>query len=539
MALRTRLVVAMLLFTFFLTVTLSLAFLSQLLREQIAQTEAANNVLAREIITFTAGGTTNATLRQTLQLIVHDSTQVQDAFVTGADDRVIDSSNLAMIGKPAPQRRSFHQAGQGSFTDMQRLIFGQPQTLDLSLAAPAHLTAHIGLRSTLLRNAYEPWLRNAALLCLFSLLASLVVAGTLATAAMRPIEQVARELEDISLGSLNPPAAANAPVARQRDAVMRVARTISRIEDQLRTSQQVSAQAAISLSGMLHTLKDGIMLVSADLRVTQASTAAAMFLPQNEIAQGQPIGKLFPPSTPIGSVLAGAFAERQTLQGVTVHLEDGRSVLLNLDHLPGSGAGSVLTLRDARERETDRPTLWDANAAQTPLAGEPRLQMSFESFGHADVQRAQEQELLPVVQAVMRVMSAEAERRNIAIAITSDSPKTQVRVVANADLLAQALVDLAQHAMQSMPQGGVLHWNVGRDRHFGCLSLYNTGGSLPRAALHELLQGDPATEPVARANRAIQRQGGSLELAPGGNAETGTLLMVRLPLIARVHPADV
>ena len=228
MRLRTRLIAATLTFTFLLTVLLSLVFLSELLRERIAQTESANIVLAHAVLFSTqtalqrglaenppTDGTETAfltavtqalrtapDLAETLNGAVRYSPDMQDAYVSTADGRVLISSDPALEDRTQPQRRSFAVAGTASLVGKRQLLFGSPETLDITLPLQRNgqrfLAAHIGIRSTFLRNAYAPWLHDALLVCAFALGGSLLIAAMISAAALRPIEQIGRELESIS-----------------------------------------------------------------------------------------------------------------------------------------------------------------------------------------------------------------------------------------------------------------------------------------------------------------------------------------------------
>ena len=67
-----------------------------------------------------------------------------------------------------------------------------------------------------------------------------------------------------------------------------------------------------------------------------------------------------------------------------------------------------------------------------------------------------EQNLVPIVQAVIQLISAEAESADIRIALEEDRPGASVPVLCDAELMRQALLNIALNAMQAMPTGGDL-----------------------------------------------------------------------------------
>ena len=618
MRLRSQLIAATLLFTFVLTVVLSLVFLSELLRERVAQTEAANDVLVHQILAATrtalqrglkenppteAGEAafaaaiehalqTDDTLQSTLDSFVRYSSSLQDAYVSSAGGRVLVSTDPSMVDSTTPHRRPFAQASGKSLLSKRQLLFGAPETLDVSLPLERNgqpfLVAHLGIRSTLLRNAYAPWLRDAVIVCLFALAGSLLVAAAISAAALRPIEQIGRELEVISARSFAAKAAADA--SPSQDAVQRVSSTISRIDEQIRTSEQTRTEMATNLNSMLQTLKDGVMLFTADLRIAMASESSANFLPTGTTPPpGTPLTEVFPRSTAIGALLSDLIAERRSVRDQPMLLSNGRTIEVTLDCFPGSGMGALLTLHDVAaqeelEREIEvarrmasigRLTAGVGHEVKNPInamvvhlellrgkllnAANPdaqrhvdvlasemsrldRVVQTLADFSRPMEPHFKEQALLPVVQAVTQLIAAEADVHNIAIAVTEDSPSSPIRIVADAELLRQALLNIALNAMQAMPNGGVLHINLARDRNFAVLSVKDTGTGIPPEKLGQIFDLYFTTKAtgsgigLAMTYRIVQLHGGVIEVASETNASSpthGTVFTLRLPLAAR------
>ncbi|SEC46366.1 two-component system sensor histidine kinase NtrB [Terriglobus roseus] len=618
MRLRSQLIAATLLFTFVLTVVLSLVFLSELLRERVAQTEAANDVLVHQILAATrtalqhglkekppteAGEAafevaiehalqTDDTLQNTLDGFVRYSASLQDAYVAGANGRVLVSTDPSMVDGTPPHRRPFSNASGNSLLSKRKLLFGAPETLDVSLPLERNgqpfLVAHLGIRSTLLRNAYAPWLRDAVIVCLLALGGSLLVAAAISAAALRPIEQIGRELEVISTRGGAEQVAVEETTSR--DAVQRVSSTISRIDEQIRTSEQTRTEMATNLDSMLQTLKDGVMLFTADLRIAMASESCANFLPSGTApTAGTPLTEVFPQSSEIGTLLSEIISERRSVRDVPVSLYGGRTIELTLNCFPGSGMGALLTLHDvAAQEELEREIevarrmasigrltagvghevknpinamvvhleLLRGKLSKTPnadaqrhvevLASEmsrlDRVVQTLADFSRPMEPRLQEQPLMPIIQAVTQLIAAEAEGHNIAVAVTEESPSVPVRVVADAELLRQALLNIALNAMQSMPDGGVLHINLSHTRHSAVLSLRDTGMGIPKEMLNQIFDLYFTTKAtgsgigLSMTYRIVQLHGGVIEVTSETDPASpgrGTSFTLRLPLAAR------
>lgn len=618
MGLRARLVAATLLFTFLLTVVLSLVFLSEVLRERISQTESANTVLAHEVLSsaetamqrglaenppvdssegaFAAAVTqalrTDADLAERLNAAVRYSPDMQDAFVSTADGRVLVSSDPALADRAQPHRRSFSIAGRASLLQKRQLLFGTPETLDISLPMQRNgqpfLAAHIGIRSSFLRNAYAPWLRDALLVCAFALGGSLLVAAILSAVALRPIEQIGRELETISARGRQQ----TTPVkVREGDAVQRVSSTISRLDAQIRTSEQTRTEMATNLNSMLQTLKDGVVLFTADLRVAMAGEAVANFLaPDTSANVGAPLTDVFPPHTVIGETLAGLLRERQSVRDMPLLLEDGRTVALSLDCFSSEGMGALLLLHDIaaqeeleREIEVSRRLASigrltagvghevknpinamvvhlellrgklaqssDTNGAQRHvevLASEmsrlDRVVQALADFSRPLEPQLREQNLVPIVRSVVQLITGEAENQHVRITVQEDQPGLPIPVLCDAELIRQTLLNIALNAMQAMPGGGHLHMHLASDRQSACLAVRDTGIGIPPEKLPRIFDLYYTTKTagsgigLAMTYRIVQLHGGIIEVKSESDPEAqnrGTTFTLRMPLAGR------
>ncbi len=619
MRLRTQFVAATLLFTVVLTVTLSLVFLSEVLRERIAQTQVSNDVLLHQIVAATGTSLQNAfrqnpptepgeaafqsavasalendlQLRELLNQMVRYSPDMQDAYVSDASGRVLVSSSPLLLGSIAPDRRPFLSSANDSLRSKRNLLFGPPQALDVNLPLERNglpfLTAHVGIRSTFLRNAYAPWLKNAALLCLLALAGALVLAFAISSVASRPIEQIGRELEIISSRSDEGSAA---PEDHSHDALTRVSSTISRLDEQIRTSEQSRSELTTDLNSMLQTLKDGVLLFTADLKIAVASDAAANFLPPGTpLTRGTALSEVFPPKTEFGALLADLLSKRRSVHAHPVTLEDGRAIEFSLDNLPSSsGMGALLTLRDLiaqaeleRDIEVSRRLasigsltanvghevknpinamvvhleLLRDKLAETPgvngamrhvevLASEmsrlDRVVQTLADFSRPLEPVLHDQELLPIAQAVVNLISEEASSNNVVVTLAETTGGSSVCVLCDAELMRQALLNIALNAMQAMPNGGTLHLHVTRDRGTALITVRDTGTGIPPETLNRIFDLYFTTKAtgsgigLAMTYRIVQLHGGLVEVrseTDQENPEHGTTFTLRLPLAVR------
>ena len=133
--------------------------------------------------------------------------------------------------------------------------------------------------------------------------------------------------------------------------MVRVTRTIDILGEQMRTKEAGYTALQANLNQMLDTLRDGVLLFTADHRAVMVSDAVAYFLnrPQGELV-GRQLEEIFEADTALGDAVLGAFASGEEVSAQSVTLEDGRLVEFSLDRiddgLDGGNMGTLLTLRD-------------------------------------------------------------------------------------------------------------------------------------------------------------------------------------------------
>jgi signal transduction histidine kinase len=414
MRLRTKLVLTATGLTFAIVLVLSVVFLAELLRQRINQTAAANDVLAHQVLLSTRQAVetglrahppppsstpdspdfdsdsplhvavvdalrSSDALASAMNGIVRYSPTVEDVSITDAHGFIIVSTDPDAVNQRAPYRDSFEHVRQAGIFDQMRDVFGKPRVLDIAVPLDRNrmpfLVIHVGIRSTFLRfvgeNAYEPWLRAALEFILLAILASMAVAALLSALALRPLEAIGRQLEQLTLPrtDLSPgevvdqPMLLNAP-SRRADPIGLVNRTIDRLGREMRTREEGYIALQTSLHQMLDTLRDGVLLFAPDRRAVMVSDAVARFLDRVDAAPETPaiddmvgmrLEEIFLPQTLLGAAISAAFERNTQNSAETITLENGRQVQFSLDRIgsgasqsnePEQGMGTLLTLRD-------------------------------------------------------------------------------------------------------------------------------------------------------------------------------------------------
>jgi signal transduction histidine kinase len=393
MRLKTKLVLTATGLTCAIVVALSAMFVGELLKQRVENTATNNEERAHEVAlmtraAFEAGmrGNPPADLSEDslhdavadalrssdalageMDAIVRYSATVQDVSVTDAHGLTLVSTDPDAVDQPAPERESFARVRDGSLLYQVRQVFGRPRVLDISVPLNRNnqpfLVVHLGVRSTFLSNAYKPWMEAAGGFALLAALAAMLAAALLSTVALRPIAKISEQLEQLTLTRGTGPEEFSesilleAPVG-SKDAVVRVNQTIDRLGRQMRVREEGYTALQANLDQMLDTLRDGVVLFTADRRAAIVSDAVAHFV---ETLDGGPVSglvgkqleEIFTPDSPLGVVVLAAFRSGRRISAERVTLDDGRQVQISLDHIDGGrGAGQY----DARGRSLSQGT---------------------------------------------------------------------------------------------------------------------------------------------------------------------------------------
>ena len=621
MRLKTKLVLSATGLTFAIVLVLSALFVSELLRQRIEQTAAANDVLAHEVLLMTRQAVetglranppvdrtdealhtavTNAlqsqvALADVMSAVVRYSPTVQDVSVTDPQGLTLVSTDPDALNQQAPPRMSLQSVQAGSVGLQMKVVFGKPRVLDIAQSLERNrkpfLMVHLGVRSSFLRASYEPWLRDALIFALLAALAAMIAAGLLANVALQPIEVISRKLESLTLA--NRGAVPELPEKGEgSDAVVRVSNTIDRLGQQIRSTEEGYTALQANLTQMLDTLRDGVLLFTADHRAVMVSDAVAYFLdtPESDLV-GKQLEEIFEPNTALGAAVLGAFASGGQVSAESVTLEDGRQVQISLDRiddgLGGRNMGTLLTLRDTAsalqlEQELEvarrlaaigRLTAGVGHEVKNPinamvvhlellkgklaggdasalagaqrhvdiLAGEmqrlDRVVQTLADFSRPMELHLREQDLREVVQAVTELTAVEMHENGVQVLV--DAPTEPLMVRVDAELMRQGLLNLMLNGMQAMPSGGKMRVTIRREHPFAVVEVADEGEGIPPELLPRIFELYFTTKAkgsgigLAMTYRILQMHGGAMGVrsnADSSSPQRGTIFTLRLPV---------
>jgi signal transduction histidine kinase len=606
MRLKTKLVLSATGLTFAIVLVLSALFVSELLRQRIEQTAAANDVLVHEVwlemrkavetgLRATPPvdksdaalheAVVNALRSQTalsdvMNTIVRYSPTVQDVSVTDANGLTLVSTDPDAVDEKAVFRFSLASVQNGPISRQMRVVFGRPRVLDISQSLERNgapfLVVHVGVRSTFLKNSYEPWLLDALIFAALAAVASVVSAGLLANLSLRPLEAISARLEILTRAGGATPERLMESRSTRNDTVVQVTRTLDRLGEQMRTQEAGYTALQANLNQMLDTLRDGVMLFTADRRAVMVSDAVAYFLgaplnEDNEKLVGMRLEEIFAPDSALGEAVLEAFAEGGQVSAQVVTLEDGKQVQFSLDRIDnGLGeVGNVATLLTLRDMESvaqlgqeievarrlaaiGRLTAGVGHEVKNPinamvlhlellrgklvpggaeafggaqrhveiLAGEmqrlDRVVQTLADFSRPMELHLREHDLRQVVGIVMELMATEMQENRVVIKV--NAPKEPLIVRVDAQLMQQALLNLLLNGMQAMPEGGAMVVRLRRDHQFAVVEVIDEGVGIPPELLPRIFELYFTTKPkgsgigLAMTYRILQLHGGAMEV---------------------------
>ena len=622
MRLTTKLVLSATGLTFAIVFVLSSMFVGELLRQRIEQTAEANDVLAREVVLMTRqavetglranppadmtdealhAAVTDALrshqpLADVMKAILRYSQTVQDVSVTDAHGLTLVSTDPDTLNQQATYRMSLESVREGSILYQARQVFGKQRVLDISQPLERNgmpfLVVHLGIQSTFLRSTYVPWLKKAMLFALAAAFLAMAAAALLANVALQPIELISRQLEHLTLRAVGPQPLPG-PDSGGHDAVVRVTKTIDRLGEQMRSREEGYTALQANLNQMLDTLRDGVLLFTADQRAVMVSDAVAYFLnkPEEDLV-GRRLEEIFEPETALGAAVLEAFTSGGPVSAEGVTLEDGRQVQISLDRiddgLGGSGnMGTLLTLRDVesmmqlgqeleiarRLAAIGRLTAGVGHEVKNPinamvvhlellrgklvgregeaftgaqrhveiLSGEmqrlDRVVQTLADFSRPMELKLREHDLRQVIGSVVELTAA--EMRENGVHVTAQGPRDPVMVRVDAELVRQALLNLVLNGMQAMPEGGQLWVRMHRDHQFAVVEVVDEGEGIPAELLPRIFELYFTTKPkgsgigLAMTYRILQMHGGAMDVRSNADpaaADRGTTFTLRLPL---------
>ncbi|MGA3343757.1 MAG: ATP-binding protein [Terracidiphilus sp.] len=616
MRLKTKLVLAITLLVLLIGGLLSLVYVSELLHSAVQQSYDTNKMVANQVRfalqnALEAGlkdrqvdpnnpaqlrnleaeaVRDNAPLQAVVDSVNRYSLTVYDINIGDKQSTTLLSTNPENEDKPLPLRPNYEELVHANPIQFMKQVFGPPRVFDVVVPLDRNgepfATVHVGVRTTLLRAVYAPWLSAAVTLMELVLGTALIAAFLLSNLALRPLEQISLQLDywtasAEAAGEL----ASGKKKAHLQDTAARVSNKIELIGQRMRSVEEVFSALKENLDQVLLKLQDGILLFTGDGRAVLVSEAARRFL---NVDRGSLLGlharEIFDPSTVLGKTLLDAFEAGNTLVKEEVLTETWRRIEASLDFIhddrSSQALGALVTLHDVESVEeieselelsrrmaaigrltsgvghevknpinaivvhlellktklgdTSAPAMRHLEVIDAEIHRLDRVVQTLVDFSRPVELQLREQDLRPVIAEVVALAAEELFRNNVTL--VSRLPDKPLVANLDSDLLKQAVLNVIQNGAQAMPQGGTLEVILEEDRKVAVLRIGDEGPGIPEEIREKIFdlyfttKSEGSGIGLAMTYRILQLHHGSVDVQ--SKAERGTEFLLRIPLTA-------
>jgi signal transduction histidine kinase len=612
MRLKIKLVLAITALVFLITGLVSLVYASQMLHSAVAESYDTNHMVAEQIrfalqnaletglrdqtvdpndpaqlrALMTSAVRDNAELQAVVQSVNRYSLTVYDVNIGDSHSLTLLSTNPENEDKTLPLRPDYTQLLNLNSFKLMLEVFGPPKVYDVIASLENNgapfASVHVGVRTTLLLAFYAPWRTEALSLMGVSLLTALLAAFLLSNLALRPMEQISRQLDRwTTAGEI----ASEPKQAIMQDTAQQVSTKIEQIGQRMRNVEEVFSALKENLDQVLGNLQDGILLFTADGRAVLVSEAARRFLDiSHETILGMHAHDIFNPSTVLGRMLGEAFDTGATLVNEEVRTETGRRIQASLEFIHDEntrqGLGALVTLHDLESAEAieselelsrrlaaiGRLTSGVGHEVKNPInaivvhlellktklgdASAPavrhlevidseihrldRVVQMLVDFSRPVELDLRERDLRTVIGDVLTLATAEFSTRNVTL--ISHMPSHPIMANVDADLLKQAVLNVILNGAQAMPEGGKLEVTLEDDRKTALLRIADEGAGIPEEIREKIFDlyftttSEGSGIGLAMTYRILQLHYGSIEVQ--SKTGRGTEFQLRIPLSA-------
>ncbi len=612
MRLKTKLVVAITLLVFLIAGLLSLVYVSQLLEAAVKQSYGTNEMVAKQVRfsmqnaleaglkdrkvdpsdpaqlrnLAAAAVRGDAALQAEIESVNRYSLTVYDVNISDSQQNILLSTNPENEDRPLPERPHYQDLLQADSFTFMKMVFGPPRVFDVSAPLERNgqlfASVHVGVRTTFLRAVYKPWLTATVTLMVVVLGAALVVAFLLSNFALRPLEEISRQLDYWTAAGET---AGEGEATAKQDTAARVSTKIDFIGQRMRNVEEVFSALKENLDQILGNLQDGILLFTGDGRAVLVSEAARRFL---GLEQGAILGRhareIFDSATVLGNTLREAFETGSHLAQVEVRTETGRRIQASLDMIHddrnGQGLGALVTLHDLesvaeigselelsrRMASIGRLTSGVGHEVKNPInAIVVHLELlksklddpSAPAVRHLEVIDAEihrldrvvqtlvdftrpvelkliEQDLRPVIQDVLSLAAEELFTHNVTL--VSRLPAKPLAAKIDVDLLKQAVLNVVMNGAQAMPQGGKLEVVLEEEGRSAVLRVTDEGPGIAEEIREKIFdlyfttKSEGSGIGLAMTYRILQFHHGSVDVQ--SKVGSGAEFQLRIPVVA-------
>lgn len=526
-------------------------------------------------------------LRALLESLVGYSPTVVYGAVTDPGGRVLVHSDREQLGRRLPGRETLEAAAQRHALALLPTLGGTPQVFEaqvpLTLGGRPFGTARVGISTSLLRRQLAGALSRSLLMAGVAFLLALVAGLAVGGVVLRPLRQIAAGVERLVRGEEHEPLAVD-----RRDELGELAAKLNLLGEQIHEHRQELVGEKARLEQMVRVLQDAVLFLNREGQLLFASPAAEGLLGRPlDQAVGQRLKDLLPPGHPLVPALEALLAPGAPTPVHHLRLEaaPGPAREVRVSAYPvrenGQFAGAAIVIQDlepvkavqslvdysVRLADLGRLTSGVAHEVKNPLnAMAIHLELlrghlppdSAEARESLEVIRKEIARLDRVVQGFLRFVRPQELRprpvdaaalfRDVTELVQAEAGQAGVRlegitapgtppVMADRDLLQQALLNLIQNAIQAMPEGGAVTLRAAPTPEGAVeVRVEDQGVGIPEEDLDRVFRLYYTTRPdgsgigLALVYRTIQMHGGTIRLESA--VGRGTTVIITLPHLA-------
>jgi PAS domain S-box-containing protein len=603
LGLRAREVLAVSLLTFLVVATTTLLNISYLTGRTLEETYRHGELLTRQIYGLSASTllrgpevdparalAEDRELRDFLNLAVQYSPQVLYIAITDPSGRAILHTNPQRQGQALPARPAWKVLlSHNAFRRIRALYAGDQIyeiVLPLSLDRQPFGAIRLGIPLSLVKGELHEALVQSTLFGGVALIGALVVAFGLSSLTLKPIRNLARDMERLRRGELDFGSSENAT-----DEFGEIALQLQRLGQEIRADRtQVKAQHA-RYQHVVDHLEDGLVFLDVDQRVQFANRGAGLILGASVAgANGIALNEALGPAHPVLRLVQQALGESANLQSVSVKIptEGGGTIDCMVSVFPVEASdhvreGVLVLMKDLRALTVSARTLrslirYSAQVAELGKAtsevthevknplnamaihlrllkdrlGEVpdpvkqsldviqkqigRLDSVVQNFMHSIRPQNLELGAVDVAAIVKETCSLlEAEWRDKGVSFVTRAAADLPNVQGNDDALRTAFMNIILNACQAMPTGGVVAVTVERPQEdVLAVAISDTGTGIKPEDMDQIFRMSFTTKAegsgigLTLVRRIVEMHDGDIEVS--SRVGQGTTIVVRLPI---------
>lgn len=519
-----------------------------------------------------------------LEATMAQTRSILEISVADAAGTVVASSNPLRPGARMAEYPELRELqASNPFSRAMRIVRGRTNyQLQIPLGASGRpiFNIQVVVSPVLLRDEMRPAIRRVVEWAGAAFVASIILAWISSRLVARNLSRISVVIDRLATGETAEKTESGSPADREFAAIES---KLNLLGHQVRGATELRGAVEKILGG----LEEAILLFDNEGRVSLAGGAVDRVLGLSPAAmRGRRVRDIFPADTALGRALIDAFRQRRTVQNLPVDWNRNGSrapLVMNLEFSPDPRkAGrftALLRVRDAggrRQLEShlgisarldamSRITGSVAHEIKNPLnsiavrldnlqawangsfpEAEQELQLisnevnrldrvvrTFLDFTRPVELSTEEINAVALVRDVAALLEADAARRGVRLSF--HAPDYAIPMVADPNLLKDAIINIATNGIEAMPKGGVLQMEVRADGGCCVISISDTGVGIPESARDKIFQLYFTTKPngsglgLPLAFRAAELHGGAIEVqsAPG----RGTRFELKLPMI--------